>query len=258
MSFLDDVVTVVTTVVNNPLPVIVPVVIGGAVLGPVGTVVGTAAGVGEVVGNAIAAEAQKAYRDQLNNAIAEVKAAVPDYAALALIWIQFNAEAFESAYKQRYGVACPPPAVLAPMIALDIEGRRKSLTDEEYKTELGNIHNGAVNGSVAQLEHERDNPDDQHKPSPIQEMVSGWLNAVLQAISYYLHDRFKSNFEGVGNESGFGAKILRGGTGISFEDIKARGLLGGDNSYLRKIIPTWSDGGGVFGGSNSFFRKPFG
>lgn len=258
MGFFDDVVKVVTTVVTNPVPVIVGGALGGAILGPVGAAVGTAAGAGDVLGQAATDEARKKYVDGLNNAIAEVKASKPDYAALALIWIEINAEAFQSAYKQKYGVACPPPEVLAPMIALDIEARRKSLSDEKYKVELDNIHNGSVNAAVTQLEHERDNPNEQDKPPTIDGYLDKIFSEIFDGIAHWLEDRFKANFEGANNESGFGAKILRGGTGISWEDIKARGLLGGDNSYLRKIIPTWSDGGGLFGGDGSFFRKPFG
>jgi hypothetical protein len=258
MGFFDDVVNVVKNVVANPGPVILGTAAGGLLGGSVGATVGTVAGVGEVVGEAAAEQARAQYVDGMNNAIAEVKAAKPDYAALQPLWIQFNVEAFQSAYKQKYGAACPPPEVLAPMIAVDVDARRKSLSDDAYKAELDNIHNGSVNASVTQLEHERDKPDDKDKPPTIDDYLDKLFSDIFNGIAHWLEDRFKENFEGVNNESGFGAKILRGGTGISWEDIKSRGLLGGDNSYLRRIIPTWSDNGGLFGGDNSFFRKPFG
>lgn len=261
MGFFDDVVKVVTTVVMNPVPVIVNTALGGAVAGPVGGAVGAAAGAAEAVGDAAAAaaaEAKKKYVESLNQAIADVKAAKPDYVELEPIWIRINVEAYQEAYKQKYGAACPPPEVLAPMIAVDVDSRRKSLSEEEYKAELISIHNGSVEASVKQLEHERDNPEKQDKPYGVGQQLEKFFGDLATAVGHWLEDRFKSNFDGAGNESGFGAKILRGGLGISWEDLKVRGLLGGDNSYLRKIIPTWSDGGGLFGGENSFFRKPFG
>ncbi|MES3003902.1 MAG: hypothetical protein V4787_24640 [Pseudomonadota bacterium] len=187
-----------------------------------------------------------------------MKAAKPDYAALGPYWVQLNREAFTEAYKLRYGPACPPPDMLSPLVEIDVKRRRESLSEQQYYAELDNIHNASVEASVSQLEHERDNPEKQEEPTSGNERFNKFFSDVANAILHFVADRFQSNFEGAANESGLGAKILRGGLGISFEDIKARGLLGGDNSYLRRIIPTWSDNGGVFGGENSFFRKPFG
>jgi len=258
MGFFDDVVKVATNVVNNPIPVLVGGAVGGAVAGPIGGAIGTAAGVNQVAANAAADEARKKYVDGLNGAIADARAAKPDYVALEKIWMQINVEAFQAAYKDRYKAACPSGDILSQMIAVDVEARRKSLSEEQYRQELDNIHKGAVEAAVKQLEHERDNPEKQDTPAGVDGYLDNLFSQIANGVGHWLEDRFKSNFEGAGNESGFGAKLLRGGTGISWEDLKSRGLLGGDNSYLRKIVPTWSDGGGVFGGENSFFRKPFG
>lgn len=195
---------------------------------------------------------------QYQTAIAEVKATSPDYTRLEALWHQFNTEAFEAAYQQRYGEHCPPKDILSGMVEIDVQSRRRLLSADEFKTELDSIHKGTVDAAVQQLEFERDNPEKQDQPAGVGDQFEKFFGDFATAVGHWLEDRFKSSFDGANNESGFGAKILRGGLGISWEDLKSRGLLGGDNSYLRKIIPTWSDGGGFFGGENSFFRKPFG
>lgn len=253
MNWLNDVGKVVQNVVTNP----VPAVVGGALAGTVGTVVGAGVAHLEVEGNKQLEAELKEYRDRINKAIDEVKAAPKNYAELEKIWIQIMTEGFLAAWKEQYGDATPPPEVLAPMIAVDLDKRRKSLSPEQFTTELDNIHNGTVQASVQQLEHERDNPDKKSEPTT-SEAANKFFSEFFDTTLKWLAGRFQSNFEGAQNESGFGAKLLRGGVGISWEDIKSRGLLGGDNSYLRKIIPTWNDNGGLFGGENSFFRKPFG
>lgn len=258
MGFFDDVVTIVKEVVANPAPVIVGTATGAVVGGSVGGAIAAATGVAEVLGSAEQATAKQAYIQSINEAIEKIKSTKPNYTELAIIWTKINAETFQAAYKEIYGDSCPPPESLAKMIAIDIANRRASLSDEQYQQELDNIHNGTVQASVAQLEHERDNPDKQDQPPSNNDVLNDFFSGVANTVGHWVVDRFKSNFDGADKESGFGAKILRGGVGISWEDIKARGLLGGDNSYLRKIIPTWSDGGGLFGGENSFFRKPFG
>lgn len=256
MSIFDDIVDGVQNVIVNPVPIIVGTVVGGAVGGSIGATIG-AAGATETVAEVAQAAAKAKYVADLNNAIADTKAATPNYEALAPIWTRLTASAFQAAYKEKYGDLCPLPAVLDPMISIDVDTRRKSLSLEEYHKELDNIHNASVQASVEQLEHERDKPDEQDKPAA-GDHFAGIIGVYFVAVASYLSDRFKSNFEGAGRESGVGAQILRGGVGISIKDMKEYGLLGGDNSYLRRIIPTWSDGGGLFGGDNSFFRKPFG
>ena len=143
------------------------------------------------------------------------------------------------------------------MVAVDIHEQRISFTPEKFKELLDGIHNGSVEAGVQQLQFERDNPENQAQPTT-SDVLNRFFSQLFDTLGHWLEDRFKSNFDGAINEPGVGAKLLRGGLGISWEDIKARGLLGGDNSYLRKIVPTWHDNGGLFGGENSFFRKPFG
>jgi hypothetical protein len=253
MSWLSDVTKVVEDVVRNPAPV----VIGGVGLGPVGTAIGVAVADGQVKAQEQTAEALEEYRQKIDQAISDLKAAKPDYVQLEVLWVKFTTEGLMAAYKDRYGAACPPQETLAPMITVDLNDRRKALTPEEFKTQLDDIHNGSVEASTQQLQYERDNPQSQNQPTS-SEVLNKFFSDLFNALAHWLAARFTSNFEGAGNESGFGAKVLRGGLGISWEDIKARGLLGGDNSYLRQIVPTWSDNGGIFGGENSFFRKPFG
>lgn len=244
-------------ILQNPGPVITGVLVGGAVLGPVGAVVGGAAGAAEATQEVAHEQAIDEYITKLNVAIIDVRAALPNFEALAPIWTSINVDMFHAAYKLKYGAACPPPEILGPMIAIDVESRRKSLPAAAYEKELTDIHTASVEASVVQLAHERDNVEKQDKPAG-DDILDKFFSDLANATLHWLETRFDSNFEGAANESGFGAKLLRGGLGISWEDIKSRGLLGGDNSYLRKIIPTWSDGGGFFGGENSFFRKPFG
>ena len=197
------------------------------------------------------------YRQRMNQAISDLKNAQPDYTELENLWISLTTEGLLAAYKKAYGEATPPMNILKPMLVVDVKRARSLLTDEAYTQQLDELHLGYVEAGVVQLEHERDDPENQHKPANT-DPLNKFLSDLFNTLGHWLESRFDSNFEGAKNESGFGAKILRGGLGISWEDIKSRGLLGGDNSYLRKIVPTWSDGGGVFGGSNSFFRKPFG
>lgn len=70
-------------------------------------------------------------------------------------------------------------------------------------------------------------------------------------------------------------QVFRAVTGISAKDIAKYGLLGGENSELRKLANSVAGGensevrktlrfldpgntDGILGGPNSFFRKPFG
>lgn len=253
MSIFDDVINVVKNIVENTVPVIA----GGAVLGPVGTVAGAVIANEEVKAANATAEALEVYRQHYDQAIVDLKNAPPDYAELEKIWAQFFTESSLAAYKLRYKTALPPLEYIAPMIAQDLIDYRATFTDDGFKTQLDNIHKGSVEAGVQQLQHERNNPEKSGQPNT-SEVLNQFFTDYINAVGRWMGERFASNFEGAQNEPGVGAKILRAGVGISWEDIKARGLLGGDNSYLRKIVPTWSDNGGLFGGENSFFRKPFG
>ena len=249
----DQVQKVVEHTIENPTPIVV----GTLIAGPAGTALGV------VVANETGEAKEKQenaiqeYRQKMNQDITNLKNALPDYIELEKLWISLSTEGLVASYKIEYGDATPPLDILKRMIAVDIQKRREKLSDEQYKAELDDIHQGSIKAGVQQLEHERDDPENQDKP-PATDPLNEFLSDFFNTLGHWLEDRFITNIDGAKNESGLGAKIIRGGLGISWEDIKNRGLLGGDNSYLRKIVPTWSDGGGVFGGSNSFFRKPFG
>lgn len=249
----DEVQKVIEHTIENPTPVVV----GTMLAGPVGAALGVS--VADKSGDAKEKQenAIQEYRQKMDQAITDLKKALPDYIELEKLWISLNTEGLVASYNKRYGDATPPLDILKQMILVDVESRRKELTDDEYKAELDELHQGSVEAGVQQLEHERDDPENQDKPSST-DPLNKFFGDFFTALGHWLEKRFDSNIDGAKNESGLGAKILRGGLGISWEDIKNRGLLGGDNSYLRKIVPTWSDNGGIFGGSNSFFRKPFG
>ena len=84
-----------------------------------------------------------------------------------------------------------------------------------------------------------------------------------------------NNFEAAKDEHNIVTQVFRAVTGISPKDIARQGILGGDNSELRKLANAVAGGEnsevrkalrfldpgntkGIFGGSNSVFRKPFG
>ncbi|MBI2740785.1 MAG: hypothetical protein HYX38_30150 [Rhodospirillales bacterium] len=83
------------------------------------------------------------------------------------------------------------------------------------------------------------------------------------------------NLEAGKSEKNIVTQVFRGVTGISAKDIAKHGILGGENSELRKLANTAAGGEnsevrkglrfmdpgnpkGILGGPNSFFRKPFG
>jgi hypothetical protein len=83
------------------------------------------------------------------------------------------------------------------------------------------------------------------------------------------------NFEAAKDEHNLVTQVFKAVTGISPKDIAKYGILGGENSELRKLANAIAGGEqgefrkalrfmdpsnekGIFGGHNSFFRKPFG
>lgn len=195
--------------------------------------------------------------EQYNQAISDVKNSPIDYTELEKMWYLIIKNNFLKVLTQHYKGLAFTQEQLDMMVELDTASFRAKFKDEEFKLQLEELHKGNVDAAVKQLEFERDNPTEEDKPNPSEE-ISKWFTAIIVTLGTWLVDRFVSNFEGAANEPGEGAKIIRGLTGISIKDIEKYGILGGENSYLRKIIPNWSDGGGFFGGENSFFRKPFG
>ena len=199
-----------------------------------------------------------------NQAIADVKAAQHDYMKLEVLWWNVTKDRFTTGLAARYKDVGLSPEQISKMVETETKAFRESLNAEQFRKHLDELHDQSVAAAVKQLEYERDNPDSANQAAPDdQEPTAG--NQVLNTVGTYavavvawLGISAVSNIQAAGNESGAGAQVLRGTLGISVGDIQKYGILGGDNSYLRKIIPTWSDGGGVFGGDNSFFRKPFG
>ena len=199
-----------------------------------------------------------------NQAIADVKAAQRDYGKLEVLWWNVTKDRFTIGLSTRYKEVGLSPEQISKMVETETKAFRDSLSAEPFQKHLDELHDQSIAAAVKQLEYERDHPDSANQPAPDeQEQPAG--NQVLNTIGTYaiavvawLGSSVASNIQAAGKESGVGAQVLRGTLGISVGDIQKYGILGGDNSYLRKIIPTWSDGGGVFGGDNSFFRKPFG
>ena len=195
--------------------------------------------------------------EKYNQAISDVKNSEINYVELEKMWFLIIKNNFLRVLNEHYKDLEFSQVQLTKMVELDTASFRGKFTDEQFKVQLEELHKGNVEAAVKQLEYERDNPTEENKPNTSDE-ISKWFTAIIVAQGNWLVDRFTSNFEGAANESGEGAKIIRGLLGISIADIEKYGILGGENSYLRKIIPTWSDGGGFVGGDNSFFRKPFG
>lgn len=197
-----------------------------------------------------------------NQAIADVKAAQRDYAKLEVLWYNVTKDRFANAISARYKEAGLSADQVLKMVEAETKAFRASPNADQFRAHLDELHDQSVAAAVKQLEYERDNPDSASQPAPDEQPAGNQaldtIGTYALAVVAWLGNSFASNIQAAGNEPGVGAQVLRGSLGISVADIQKYGILGGDNSYLRKIIPTWSDGGGVFGGSNSFFRKPFG
>ncbi|MCT4234910.1 hypothetical protein HZP42_00735 [Elizabethkingia anophelis] len=195
--------------------------------------------------------------EQYNQAIQQVKDSPPDYIELEKFWFLIIKDKLSSVLSERDKEIALSVEQLNKMVELDTNSYRAKFTDEQFKAQLDELHKGNVDAAIKQLEHERDNPEEEGTFG-VEEQLEKFFGEVFTALAHWVEERFISNFEGMEKETGDGAKVLRGLLGISVADIEKYGILGGDNSYLRKIIPTWSDDGGLFGGDNSFFRKPFG
>lgn len=193
-----------------------------------------------------------------NKAIEDTKATQPKYDELAVLWKNLAFDRMFTALKKNYLPLGFSDDQLTAMANLDVGKYRESLSEENFKNQLDDLHNQSVNAAVSQLVYERDNPESADQPNPEAANQSAIESVFVALLEEWLGNRIKSNIEGAKNENGEGAKILRATLGISIEDIRKHGILGGENSYLRKIVPTWSDNGGVLGGENSFFRKNLG
>lgn len=195
--------------------------------------------------------------EKYNKAIDDVKNSKINYIELEKIWFNIIKDKLISIIRENYKEVKLTEEQVIKMVTLDTNSYRSKFSDEQFKEQLIAIHNGNIKSAIKQLEYERDNPKKENTIG-IEEQFEQFFSDVFNTLLHWVEDRFISNLEGVAKESGEGAKVIRALTGISIQDIEKYGILGGDNSYLRKIIPTWSDDGGFFGGDNSFFRKPFG
>lgn len=193
-----------------------------------------------------------------NKAIEEAKAAPKNYDELGVLWIKLTNSRVLEKLRIKYADLGLTDEQYERMSKIEVEAYRHSLTEENYRAQLDELHQASIEAAVAQLEYERDNPDKMGGSAPPSQIKKEREWHFEDELAHWIVDRVSSNIEGAGRERGDAAKALRGTLGISVEDIKSNGILGGDNSYLRKIIPTWSDNGGLLGGENSFFRKNLG
>jgi hypothetical protein len=197
-----------------------------------------------------------------NKAIEDLKNAQPNYDELAKLWTKLVVDRMTAFYTNQYAIVGLLPTQINGMVTLDSPAYRAKFSDEEFRIQLDQLHAQSIGASVKQLEFERDNPTEAGTAKPEnpdeaagEDMIG---DALVEALATWVINRISDNVMAAQYESGDGAKILRGTLGISVKDIEKYGILGGDNSYLRKIIPTWSDGGGLLGGENSFFRHNLG
>lgn len=196
-------------------------------------------------------------KEKYDQLISEVKNSPINYLELEKMWFLIIKDKLLNILGERYKGLDLSESQIQKMVELDTNSYRAKFNDEQFKAQLEELHKGSVDSAVKQLEYERDNPEFEDKQD-LGEELNRFFSEVVNVLLHWVEERFIANFEGAANESGDGAKLIRGITGISIADIEKYGILGGENSYLRKIIPTWSDAGGFFGGDNSFFRKPFG
>jgi hypothetical protein len=194
-----------------------------------------------------------------NQAIENLNNAAPKYDELEKLWKKKLSDDLLFIINKEYKKLELSEDQKNQMVAIDLDSYRASLTDESFKNQLNELHKQSVDAAKKQLEFERDNPDQANSQSPdsYENNKEQKTNIETEFIRW-IGQRFKSNFEGATNESGDGAKAARILLGISVKDIEKYGILGGENSYLRQIVPTWSDGGGLWGGEGSFFHKNLG
>jgi hypothetical protein len=192
--------------------------------------------------------------EQYNQAIADARNAIPDPMELEIQWYKIGRDNLLRIFAERYKEVELTNEQLTKMVDLDTTSYRAKFNEEEFKNQLSEAHKGNVDAAVKQLEYERDNADKEDQ-NGVGDQFEDFFGQLVTALGHWIEDRFAND---TADETGDGAKVLKALLGISIADIEKYGILGGENSYLRKIIPTWSDGSGFFGGDNSFFRKPFG
>lgn len=172
-----------------------------------------------------------------DEAIAKLKSAEPNYEELSKLWIQIVTDKVLTNVKKQYETVGLSEEQLNQITGIEVTNFRKRFTDEEFKAQLTELHNQVIAASIQELEFKRDHPDQTYDPATYENPNKEKKVDIVDLLAHWLVDRFNDNFKAAENESGDAAKVLRATLGISFEDIKKHGLLGGENSFLRKIVP---------------------
>jgi hypothetical protein len=172
-----------------------------------------------------------------NEAIEKLKNAQPNFDELAKLWLQIVTDKTLNNVKKQYEAVGLSEEQLNHITSIEVANFRNRFTPEEFKAQLVSLHNDIIAVNIHELEFQRDNPGQQYDPNTYENPNKEKKVDVVDLLAHWLVDRFNDNFEAAKNESGEGAQILRATLGISIEDIKKHGLLGGENSFLRKIIP---------------------
>jgi len=198
-----------------------------------------------------------------NKIISDLESAKPDYEKLKELWNKWTEHRIYDLYKVKFSEANLSKDQLLILSRIEQQQYRTSLTDEQFKAQLLDLHQQTVSAAVSQLEYERDFPHFAASAKPAErestfEEDNPRQTNIETILFTWLGHRIISNFQGASNESGEGAKIVRATLGISVRDIERHGILGGPNSYLRQIMPNWGNGERLLGGENSFFRKNLG
>lgn len=148
------------------------------------------------------------------------------------------------------------------MVEVEKKIFRAGLDDVKFIDHLDSLHEDSVRVAIQQLEYERDNPVNADMPAKSdkaeEEPVGKFFGELFTFVTRSLYFSLEENSLAATRERGDIDKVIRATLGISVLDLEASGILGGEKSYLRTIIPTWSDGAGLLGGENSFFRKNLG
>ncbi|MFZ1701240.1 MAG: hypothetical protein WBO10_14855 [Pyrinomonadaceae bacterium] len=208
--------------------------------------------------------------DDYDAMIHDYRTSQPDYLKLESLWTQAVDDRMRKFFRENYNDAAFSDEQLDVLVSVDRSSYRRAFDEEAFRVQLHSLHEASINTAVKQLEFERDNPDQadnaavSNSPTISTENeepnddVGDVIEDFLETLVVWIVDRVGENFQGASRESGEMAKVVRTLVGISVADIEKYGILGGENSYLRKILPSWDNGERLLGGENSFFRKNLG
>lgn len=198
-----------------------------------------------------------------NNLISDLESSKPNFDELEKLWNAWTEDRIHDLYEKKFSKANLSKEQLLEITKIEQQQYRDSLSEAEFQEQLLDLHQQSVNAAVTQLKYERDFPHYAETAKPVEldstfEEDKPRETNIETILFVWLGQRIISNIEAVSNESGEGAKIVRGTLGVSVRDIERYGILGGPNSYLRQIMPNWDNGERFLGGQNSFFRKNLG